>query len=112
MSGFCDDCGASFLRSTSKWCSECGTARSGEALVEVGMHVEVVKSGVDSAMEANENAPNMPFWVLQDHPNVTLQTRIYGKRSPRLGRGISWDKQFLKEHHYYWRQYKKLLRNQ
>jgi hypothetical protein len=110
MSGFCDECGASFLRSTSKWCNECGTARS--TLAEVGMHVEVVRSGVDTTMEADESALDMPLWVLQDHPNVTLQTRIYGKRPPGLGRSILWGKRFLKEHHCYRRQYKKLLRNQ
>jgi hypothetical protein len=57
-------------------------------------------------MEADENAPDMPLWVLQDHPNVILQTRIYGKRPPGLGRGILWGKRFLKEHHCYRRQSK------
>ena len=53
------------------------------------MHVEVVRNGVDTTMDVDENAPDMPLWVLRDHPNVTLQTRIYGKRPLGLGRGIS-----------------------
>lgn len=111
MSGFCDECGTSFLRPTSKWCSECGTPRH-EDLMETELPLEVMENGGGPNGSGQDEALELPIWALPNHPTLTLQSRVYGKRPAGLPKEISWGKKFLKEHYCYRKQYKKVLWNQ
>ena len=111
MSGFCDECGTSFLRPTSKWCHECGTPRH-EELMEIANPLEVMGNGGGPSGSGEDEALDLPLWALPNHATVTLQSRVYGKRLAGLPKDISWGKKFLKEHYCYRKQYKKVLWNQ
>lgn len=114
MASFCDECGASFPRSTSKWCSECGTPRSGNQIHENQIHentdvVDVMRS--DEVAVAGEQS-DLPLYAVPQIPALSLYARVYEARPKGLPGDIAWGKRFLKEHRRYSKQYQKVKRNQ
>jgi hypothetical protein len=74
--------------------------------------IGVIKDYEDTTIDVKKEALDMSLWTLQDHPSVTILKRLFEKRFVGFRKGFAWGKQFLKEHHCYWRQHKKLLKNQ
>jgi hypothetical protein len=89
MSGFCDECGTSFFRPTSKWYSECGTSKHEELMEENVMPLKVLEGGKDLNVDGEEEALKLLVWTLSNQPAVTLQRRVYGKRPSRLPKEIA-----------------------
>jgi hypothetical protein len=113
MSSFCDECGATFVKPTSNFCSDCGTKRCSELVQDVAIiPADVMGGNVDVDAQVEEEEQELPLWVLNDRPGLTLQKKIYGRRPAGLPKSVAWGRKFLKEHHCYKKQYKKLLWNQ